>query len=356
MIGQRIKRARAAASLSLRDLAEKAGVSAMAISKYEREQITPSSEALIALAGALQVRVDYFFRSSEIHLSQVEFRKRTKLSGIDQNRIIADVEDQLERWEALDDIFPPSPDWAFRMPHKVPEKIDSGDDIEAAAIAVREDWGLGTNPIPGLIDTFEEQGIRVITTKFSGNEQFDGLSARAGSHHVIAIGEEWPGDRQRFTLAHELGHLILEGRLDESLGNRDIEKACDRFAGAFLAPAVMVYELLGKKRRWLDPRELYLLKHDFGLSMLAWSYRARDLGILDKTTHGKYYSYFRKQGWHKKEPNHQYPSERSGLFEIRIYHALAEDWLGESKAAELLSMPLAELRNWEVDSVSAPDQ
>lgn len=40
-----------------------------------------------------------------------------------------------------------------------------------------------------------------------------------------------PGDRQRFTLAHELGHLLFERRLAENL---DVEPAANRFSGGFL--------------------------------------------------------------------------------------------------------------------------
>ena len=62
IIGEQIKRARAQAGLSLRDLAEQTGVSAQAISKYERGLEVPGSAALIRLARAMQVRVEYFFR------------------------------------------------------------------------------------------------------------------------------------------------------------------------------------------------------------------------------------------------------------------------------------------------------
>ena len=341
MIGSRIERARRAAGLSLRALAEQVDLSAMAISKYERDEVTPNSQVLLRLSKALGVRVEYFFRPEIVELEGVEFRKRAALSKADQNRILADVQDRLERWAALDEIFPPGEGMHFRIPDNLPEQVESMDAIEGFAVKVRDAWELGHNPIPDLVDTLEEHGIRVIVTPYIGKERFDGLAARVGEMPVIAIGSEWPGDRQRFTLAHELGHLMLDGRLGEDL---DEEKACDRFAGAFLVPGEMVIEALGAKRRWLEPRELLLLKQEYGLSMAAWSYRARDMGVLDKTTHGKFWGYLRKHGWARNEPGPQYPSETTRLFEKRVYHALAEDWVGESKAAELLGIPLAELR------------
>ena len=61
MLGARLHQARKANGLSLRALAEKVGVSAMMLSKYEREESTPSSSVLIELSKALGVRAEYFF-------------------------------------------------------------------------------------------------------------------------------------------------------------------------------------------------------------------------------------------------------------------------------------------------------
>ncbi len=61
-IGQRIKQARKANNMSMRNLAEKAEISAMAISKYERDLDTPSSGVLLRLAQALGITIDFLFR------------------------------------------------------------------------------------------------------------------------------------------------------------------------------------------------------------------------------------------------------------------------------------------------------
>jgi Zn-dependent peptidase ImmA (M78 family) len=295
---------------------------------------------LLKLSRALDVRVEYFFRQQSVELKSLEFRKRSSLRKGEQVKITADVYDRLERWKDLDDVFPQASSQRFVVPESVPSEITNYDDIEDAALEVRESWDLGHNPIPDLIDTLEENGIRVVVTPHTFEGRFDGLSAVDGDTPVVVVGEDWPGDRQRFTLAHELGHLILHRRISKSINE---ERACNRFAGAFLAPKDIVYELLGRKRRWIEPRELLILKHEYGLSIAGWAYRAFDLGILDKNSHGKFMGYLRKNGWHKIEPGPQYPAEKSRLFELRIYHALAEDWIGESRAAELLSIPLAEL-------------
>lgn len=71
-------------------------------------------------------------------------------------------------------------------------------------------------------------------------------------------------------------------------------------------------------------------------------HRANDVGILSEADYLKMVRYFHARGWHKKEPCDEYRREESQLFKQLVYHALAEDLLSESKAAELLRMPLSE--------------
>ena len=76
MLGARLHQARKANGLSLRALAEKVGVSAMMLSKYERGESIPSSGILIELSNALGVQTEYFFRTAQIELERVEHRNR----------------------------------------------------------------------------------------------------------------------------------------------------------------------------------------------------------------------------------------------------------------------------------------
>jgi Zn-dependent peptidase ImmA (M78 family)/transcriptional regulator with XRE-family HTH domain len=342
MIGERIKRARKAAGLNQRELAELANVSAMAISKYEREENTPSSSVLLALSKALGVRTEYFFRQVDVNLGEVEYREHDKLPAKEESKVLADVTEQVERWIALEGFMPTPWSTPFELPDNLPEKIASLDDIESLCESLRHAWDLGLNPIPDLIDTLESKGVKVFITRYDGHKKFNGLSTVVNGSPLVVVGKHWPGDRQRFTLAHELGHLVLKGRLTKKLEPKE-EAACHRFAGAFLAPALMVRKALGEHRTWLEPQELNLLKDEFGLSMGAWTYRAFDLGILRKQTMQSIWRHFRAKGWKEKEPDPQYPQEQPRLFTQMVYRALAEDLFGESKAAELLGMSVMDL-------------
>ena len=341
MFGERLHQARRASGLSLRKLAEQVSVSAMMLSKYERGESMPSSSVLLELSDALGVRAEYFFRTAKIDLERVEHRNkhRWKLSKLAETKVVADIRDQLERWHELDELLPAPWSVQFSLPHDLPDSIASLDEIEKVAVLLREHWKLGLNPIPDLMDTLEARGVKVFTTRFD-DPRFEGMSARTGNHHVVVVGRMWSGDRQRFTLAHELGHLVLDGRLVDEL---DKEAAADRFAGAFLVPAAKVVETLGTRRRSLEIYELYLLKQEFGISIGAWTYRALDNGVIAKATHSAIWRMLVSKGWDKVEPGNQYPPETPRLFEQTVYRALGEDWISESRAAELLSISVREL-------------
>lgn len=339
MLGERLKRAREAAGHSLRSLAEQIEISHTLLSQYEKGAKTPDSGVLVRLARTLGVRSEYFLRSAEYSLEGLEFRKRSGLRARDEKRIRAEVLDQVERRLELENLFPALAR-GFESPAGLPERVADQEAVEELASRLREAWGLGHGPIADMVDTLEGQGFRVVMVDVDPSARFDGLTAEVGGHPVVVVGRHWPGDRQRFTLAHELGHRILTGRLVEGL---DEEKACNGFAGAFLAPRASVLESLGPKRTWLEPQELAMLKEEFGLSMLGWVIRARQLGILQASNYERMARYFSKHGWRKQEPR-SYPAEKAHLFPQMVYRALAEQRISESKAAELLAMPLAELR------------
>lgn len=342
MIGERIKRARVAAGLSQREVAERAELSAMAVSKFERGLSNPTSQTLIRLARALGTRTEFFLRPTTVELQQPEYRKRASLSKKQLARVEADILDQVERFLELLSLFPTRPVARFEVPANVPRHVASYQHVEEAALAVREAWHLGHNAIPYLADTLEERGLVVLTTDADESAKFDGLAATVGDLPVVVVGADWPGDRQRFTMAHELGHLILAGRLADDL---DEEKACNRFAGAFLVPLPSVRHELGTHRNRLEPRELYALKHEYGVSMMAWVFRAADAGVIRDTTKTTLFRFFSAKGWRKQEPGEPVGSETPKLFERLVLHALAEEMISTSKAAELMGMPIAAFRH-----------
>ncbi len=337
MIGERLMRARKTAGLSLRALAESVGVSQTTINKYEKGTLVPDSTMLIKLAKAMGVRVGYFFRRDTLTLQKPEYRKKSTLSKKALQQIEGKILDMIERRLELESLFPKPPVQPFSLPSTLPEKIETMDEVEEAATALRNAWDLGLNPVPDLIDVLEGHGIRIFQIEESAESKFDGLAAEVNGNHIVVISKAWSGDRQRFTLGHELGHRVLAGRLSKKL---DEERASDRFAGAFLLPGSTLKAELGSHRSRFELRELLLLKQEFGISMSGILYRAKDLGIIRESYHKQLMILFSKRGWRKNEPE-PYPAEESHHFQQLVFHALAEGYISESKAAELMDMSQA---------------
>lgn len=341
-IGERIKQARKASNLSLRKLAEEIGVSAMAISKYERDQDVPSSGVLLRLSQALQVKIDFFFRPSTASVQLQAYRKHAVLGVKEQQAIQMRIQDWVERYFELESLFPKEQP-AANLPLW---KTISLDDIETAARELRDRWNLGYDPIENLVQLLEDRGIKVGV--ISGFEHFDACTFKVDGDPVIVTKGELPGDRQRFNLGHELGHLIMDVQ-----GELKPEQAANRFVGAFLVPAATARFELGANRSDLNINELYMLKHKYGLSMQAWIYRAKDLSIVSENTAARLFQQFRANNWHRHEPGKPYPPETPVRMERLIYRALAEDLISRSRAQELLGKPLQ--LGWEIEALQRND-
>ncbi len=228
----------------------------------------------------------------------------------------------------------------FKLPANLPQKITHFEEIESLAEKLRNHWKLGFAPIHDLIDAFENQGIRVFIVD-TDEAHFDGLSTVINDQPIIVISSRWPGDRQRFNLAHELAHYIFIERLSSAL---DEEQACNRFAGAFLFPREALIHAMGKTRRAIELQELLLLKEQYKVSMGSICHRLKDLQIILEPYYKTLVLRFRKKGWHRKEPGVEIPPEKGHTFTQMVFHALAEGYIGEAKAAELISCPLTQLK------------
>ncbi len=322
--------------LSLRDLGDLARLSAQALSKYERGLDVPSSGSLLRLAGALSLPVEFFVRPRRILEIRPDYRKRSSLPSRQEEALLARILEWVDRYLEIEEIR--TPEGAdFTFPAGFPRPAGTLEDVEQAALDLREVWRLGWDPIENLTELLEDRNIWVGLV--DAESRFDACTFRAEvdgrSRPVVVSRRGLPGDRQRFNLAHELGHLLLD-----PVGDLAAEAAANRFAGAFLVPAPAARFELGGRRRSLDLYELHLLKHKYGLSMQGWVYRARDLALLPDSRAAALFRRFRSEGWHRTEPGDAYPAEHPSRFERLVMQALTEDLISETRAAELLGKPL----------------
>lgn len=342
MLGDRIKQARVAAGLSLRQLSEKMDryVSAQVIHKYERGKATPGSDVLIHLAKALDVKVEYFFRpkSVSVALSEPAYRKRYAVSAKHLHSIQAQVMGRVERYLEVESFFPENRFPRIKLPSEKQRIIKNMNDVEVLALYLRKLWELGLDAIENLTEVLEDRGVKVVMLE--GEDDFDGLSSWANEEiPVILIKRDLSGDRQRSSMAHELGHLIMK-----AAPNIDREKAAFRFSGAFLVPEEVVYRELGKQRHTLELDELNMLKRKYGMSMQQWIYRAKDLSIISESRASELFRLFRKKGWNQREPGFVVPYEEPQRFKRLILQAVTERLISPARAAEILGEPFNEFR------------
>jgi len=349
VIGARLKLARAAAGLSLRGLEARldALVSAQAIGKYERDEMMPSSSVLIALARTLGVTEEYLLNPADVDLVAVEFRKRKLTSAKEAAEVRARILSEVERYLTIEQIL------AVQAPRVFPSadrhRVRSEDDLENAAEQLRTQWKLGTDAIPNLCEFLEDKGVKICAIPLPDNVsgvQANIRTADAAELPVIVVNANDPGERQRFTMAQELGHLYLA--VAKSL---DLEKACHRFAAAFLVPRATLIRETGASRHAISLRELFQLKLLFGVSGQALAYRCKDLGIINQATLANLFKAFGARGWRKKEPL-ELPKEVPSRFERLCIRALAEGVISESKASELLQKTVREV----VESLDTPPE
>jgi len=341
MLGDRLKQARKAAGFSLRQLAEETGnyVSAQVIHKYELGKVTPGSDVLIKLAKALGVKVEFFLRpaSVQVTLGDPAYRKRSTASAKYLESIRAKAKEWVERYVEVESLF--SADrFRTNLPKEEERRIHKLDEVESFARKLRKQWALGIDPIENLTEVLEDRGVKV--AMLEGEDEFDGLSCWANETiPVVVVKKNQPTDRLRFSMAHELGHLLLD--LSRSV---DPEKAAHRFAGAFLVPEEAVRLELGDARRKLGLYELRTLREKYGMSVQAWVYRARDLGIVSQSYLLSLFRSLRRFGVDKKELGDPLPAEKPMRFERLVIQAVEEVLISPGRGAELLDVTLNEIR------------
>ncbi len=345
MFPERLKIARKKAGLSLRALAEKleGEVSAQAIGKYERGEMMPSSRVLIGLSKALEEPVGYFMSAMGARLENVDFRKKSGTSVKERARVEAAVLDHVERYLMIEEILDlDSASWD--RPFKEKATVSELEEVDDLAASLRGKWKLGKDAIPDMTELLEEHGIKVFVLPLP--KSVSGLtcliSRPGGGAHVpvIVVNAEHGLERRRLTLAHELAHRLIDSDSPVKL-----EKAANRFAGAFLIPGEHLLNEIGRHRNCLGYRELIQLKHLYRVSAAALLVRLEQLGVISNSTLIHAFQTVAK-GWRKEEPEplEEEDVETAKRFERLCYRALVEDLIALPKAAELLRKPAKKIQ------------
>lgn len=301
--GERIKQARQLSALTQSELAEEAGVHQTTIAQIESGRVLPSADTLSAIAEITDL-LPTFFSSPPIEdfpTGSLAYRARKGMRAIDRDKAYQFTKMCIEqaRYMGRDLTLP-------RLPN-----LESSDGPREAANSIRSALDLDAHrPIPHLVNVLERKGFLIIGLPFE-LPQFDAFSTWTnvdGDRPIISVSAGRPGDRLRFSVAHELGHIVLHKGLPG--GITILEREADEFASEFLLPE-------DPMRRTLTPQfnltAAAKLKQRWGVSMQALIRRARSLGIITYRHYRYLFEQLSRRGWRTNEPV-DVPSEKPRTF------------------------------------------
>jgi Zn-dependent peptidase ImmA (M78 family)/transcriptional regulator with XRE-family HTH domain len=335
-----LTKARQLRGITMDELGSMINFSKQAISHYENGVRYPDSSTLLAISEALNLDVDYFYSDCNVNfkLNKVSYREGLELD-YKQKQDVEDLtssllNDYLELESIAKELV------VFDNPLEDMVICDI-EDAEKAAKQLRKKWKLGEGPISNITSLLERKGIRIIKVDFGFHYNHEGLSGWAEDNKVPVIilnAKQQDLSRMRFTILHELGHLLLimQENLDEEL----VEKICDAFAGAVLLPADILTQEFGKNRTAITMPELRRIKELYGISIAAIMVRAKVTKLISWDAYKKWkasdfsdfdYGYFNG-------------SEEPQKFLQMLYRCLSERKIGFDKAAKLARKDEAELR------------
>ena len=345
VFAQRLKQARILKKISMDQLVAMIGniVTKQAISKYESAKMMPNSTVLVALATALDVDADYFFRpfSFDLNEFQVSFRKKSDTSAKDIKALKVRIQDEVERYLEVEEILGKDKETVLQVEG---DALSSPAQMRELAHQLRDEWKLGYDAIGNVQDVLEEHGIKVICTEAPSG--FDGVSGVVnGKDYIVVLNKTQKHvERRRFTALHELGHLLYNKRFSPELTLREKEKLCDAFASEMLLPSSVLESVFsrGEKISTFEVRQLQVV---YGISFDAIMHKLKEIGIISESKY-RLYCIRKNQNEALKRFVEEtcYQEGFSKRFETMVYAAAAKELISTSKAASLLHSSVSTVR------------
>lgn len=273
-------------------LAEEMSISQAEISKYETGLRVPTDTQLQRLARKLQYPLEFFYLQENVRAfgsGCVYHRRRQSAREAKLRHLLALVNvKRIQIRRLLEQVTPRN------TYHFEPLDIDEHKNNAAlVARTLRALWSLPPGPVQSVIQTIENAGGIIVTCNF-GTSKVDALSQwLPGMPPLFLLNESIPADRMRWTLTHELGHIIMHRAPTERM-----EREADEFAAEFLMPAKEIEPQLHD----LSLPKLASLKPYWRVAMSALLRRAADLGTIAPRTKQYLWTQMGMRGYRTHEP------------------------------------------------------
>jgi Zn-dependent peptidase ImmA (M78 family)/transcriptional regulator with XRE-family HTH domain len=344
--GARLTLARQLAGLRKSDVAALIDMTPTAVAGWESGAKRPTAVTVAKLALALAVDPGFFaMRPDDVAAVSAtphfrSLRSTTQLArdqAFAYGQLAVDIAASLERHVE----YPPPDIPSFPVdiqPGDIQPGDLSPDGPERAARYVRERWGIGHGPAPHLIRLLENHGVLVVFSPLQA-ASVDAYSFDSRLRPVVVLNPvKHDYYRQRFDVAHELGHLVMH--TDAEPGGRTMEDQSNRFAAEFLMPAAGIRDQLPAAMNGAAWQTLARLKEHWGTSIQALLYRARRLGILPEVSYRNAMNTLTTRGWRRNEPGLVTVLEQPSLLP-RALELLTAAHIPESQLVDQCRVPHA---------------
>ncbi|MCC7303091.1 MAG: ImmA/IrrE family metallo-endopeptidase [Bacteroidia bacterium] len=297
--------ARESRGMSQKELAEKLNTSPGFICKIETENKSMPEATLERMSKLLKYPREFFYQEGEAYLPMsLNYRKRDHVSA----KVLMPLEAQLNIYRLnIETVAQKIKLPVLNIPDLDLKKVGSE---ELVAKQLRKTWKMPKGPITNLTELLEANGIIVISFDF-GTERVDSRTILTKDKHpIIVVNKLHLADRQRFSLAYQLGHLVMHGHTLPS-HDRDISHEANLFAAGLLLPE---NELKKDFEKGITIPLLGELKRKWKVSMISLLYRAADLGFLTENQKKYLLSQFNQLKIRRREPIElDFPKEKSLL-------------------------------------------
>ncbi|MEK0337683.1 MAG: ImmA/IrrE family metallo-endopeptidase, partial [Nitrosopumilus sp.] len=259
----------------------------------EKGLINIPDETIKTIAKALDFPIQFFHQNLDIRINPIYYRKRASIpkkelykSEALRKILLKNIDRLLESVDIPD----------FTLP---PFEVTKNFTPEDAAQRIRYIMDIPSGPITKPIHYLERNGI-IVQFADLGSEKFDGITQFTEKQQpIIFVNKKHSNDRKRFTLGHELGHLVLHLMNKETLekDDKEIESEANRFSAEFNIPELECKTDL----RNLKYKDLGHLKQYWKMSKQAIAYRAKELRTISHKTYEYYMIELSRSGERKKE-------------------------------------------------------
>jgi Zn-dependent peptidase ImmA (M78 family)/transcriptional regulator with XRE-family HTH domain len=260
--------------LSQGEAAERLGIPQVTLSRYENAVAVPGEDFIARAASVYDFPASFFSQPDTVFGAPVSvhpmWRKKYDVTAREIDSIVAEINIRAMHLRRMLEAVEYTPQ--SNIPRLDPEDYDG--DVERIASIVRSHWLLPSGPIENLTAAVEKAGAIIIHSPLNGSTVSGVTVSVPGLLPLIVLNQDQPADRMRFTLAHELGHLVMH-----KFPSPTMEVEANDFASALLMPKNEVTVALRGK---IDMRRLAALKPEWRVSMQALLYRAQSLDLIEK--------------------------------------------------------------------------